>query len=195
VHETRWWSSDDVHRLEPVDVTLPARTLIDAAAVLHQSTLELAVDEALRRGLVAFDTLWQRVEGLSQPGRRGIRSLRGLLARRHPEAALTESVYEHLLVKALRAEGLPSPVLQHVISDEAGRAVARADAAYPRAQIAIEYDSYLHHGARAKYVRDLSRRNDLTALGWRVLHVTAPALRSGAPDLCRALRSLLAHAA
>jgi very-short-patch-repair endonuclease len=99
------------------------------------------------------------------------------------------------LLKALRAAGLPDPVRQHVISDRAGRVVARADAAYPRAQIAIEYDSYLHHGARAKYVRDLARRNDLTALGWQVLHVTGPALRAGAPELCQVLRSLLTDAA
>ncbi len=194
VHETRAWSPDDVD-VSDVPVTLPARTLIDAAAVLHESTLELAVDEALRRDLVAFAELWRRVEELSQRGRRGIGVLKAVLARRHPQADLAESVREHLLFKALRDAGLPDPVLQYEIVDHAGNLLARPDIAYPRIKVAIEYDSYLHHGGRAKYVRDLGRRNDLTALGWRVLHVTGPDLQSGAIDLCRALRSLLIDAA
>ncbi|MBV8952365.1 MAG: hypothetical protein JOZ99_15940, partial [Actinobacteria bacterium] len=152
-------------------------------------------DEALRRGIVAFDQLWRRVAELSQPGRRGIRPMKRVLGRRHPDADLTESQREYLLLKALRAAGLPDPVLQHVVVDHAGEFVARPDAAYPGQRIAVEYDSYLHHGGRAKYVRDLGRRNHLTALGWRVIHVTGRDLRSGALQLCRALRAMLDEAA
>jgi hypothetical protein len=36
---------------------------------------------------------------------------------RSPEAALTDSEAETLLVRALRRHGLPPPVLQHVVCD------------------------------------------------------------------------------
>jgi predicted transcriptional regulator of viral defense system len=194
-HETRDLPDTDLVTVDGIPVTAPARTLIDAAAVLHASTLELAVDEALRRGVVAFEQLAGRLEEMARPGRRGIGALRRVLGQRHPTAQLTESVRELLLVKAIETAGLPRPALQHEVRDGGGSCVARVDAAYPTRRIAVEYDSYLHHGARRKHVRDLARRNALTAAGWTVVHVTGPDLESGAKELCAALRSLLDPAA
>jgi very-short-patch-repair endonuclease len=94
-------------------------------------------------------------------------------------------------VDALQRAELPDLVLQHVIRDQAGEFVAQVDAAYPDQRIALEYDSYLHHGGRAKFVHDLARRNDVTALGWRVLHFTNNDLQSGGTTFC-ALRAMLA---
>jgi hypothetical protein len=194
-HETRELPETDVISVDRIPVTTPARALIDAASVLHTSTLELVVDEALRRDLVEFGVLWGRLVELSKPGRRGVGVLRKLLVQRHPDAHLSESVREHLLMKALRAGGLPTPVAQYAIKDPSGRLVARPDVAYPGSRVAVEYDSYLHHGGRAKYVHDLARRNRLTALGWRVVHCTAADLRSGGADLCASLRTMLTGAA
>jgi hypothetical protein len=194
-HETCDLPESDITHVDAIRVTTPVRTLIDAAAVLHISTLELAVDEALRRGVIEFDPLWLRLDELAKPGRRGIRPLRRILLSRHPDAGLTQSVCEHLLLTAIRKAGLPAPVLQHEVRDPSGRLVARLDASYPDRRIAIEYDSYLHHGARAKYVRDLDRRNRLTALHWSVLHVTGSDLRAEAEGLAAKLRSLLDPAA
>ncbi len=195
VHETTVLSADDVTGVDGIPVTTPARTLVDAAAVLHPSTLDIAVDEALRRDLVTFDALWTRVAELGGRGRAGTAHLRAFLAARHPDADLSESVRETLLVDALVAANLPRPVLQQEIRDRSGTFVARVDAAYPHARVALEYDSYLHHGGRAKHARDLERRNRMAALGWHVISVTGPALRAGAADACRAVRALLQGAA
>jgi very-short-patch-repair endonuclease len=63
-------------------------------------------------------------------------------------------------------------VCQHEVR-EGGRVLARVDFAYPDLRIAIEVDGYRWHSGRARWERDLGRRNDLTALGWRVVHVTS----------------------
>jgi len=138
-----------------------------------------------------FDALWRRLEELARPGRRGIKALRTVLAARHPDAALTESVREHLLLEVLRRAGLPRPIPQFEVRGTDGRLVARVDAAYPDIRLALEYDSYLFHGSRAKYTTDLGRRNRLTALGWRVVHISGTDLRSGPAQLVADVRSLL----
>ncbi len=194
-HETRELPDRDITEVDGVPVTTVARSLIDAAAVLRTSTLDLAVDEALRRSLVELEELWVRVEELAKPGRRGIRMIRTIIVRRHPDHELTESVREHLLLAALARADLPAPIPQYEIQRPGGRFVARVDAAYPDHRLALEYDSYLHHGSRGKYVRDLARRNEVTAAGWRIVHFTSDDLRNGCTRVCTVLKALLAAAA
>ena len=50
--------------------------------------------------------------------------------------------------------------------------MAIVDFAYPDIKLAIEAEGYRWHSSRARWERDLERRNELTALGWRVIHVT-----------------------
>ena len=53
-----------------------------------------------------------------------------------------------------------------------GRLVAVIDFAYPDLKVAIEVDGYRWHTGRARWEHDLARRNRVTTLGWRVIHVT-----------------------
>lgn len=50
--------------------------------------------------------------------------------------------------------------------------MARLDFAYPLEMVAIEADGYRWHGDVTRWRADLSRRNELTRLGWTVLHFT-----------------------
>ena len=59
--------------------------------------------------------------------------------------AQTESEAEHLILRLLTKQGLPTPTPQYEIRDSDGTLVARVDFAYPDLKIAIEYDSYAHH--------------------------------------------------
>lgn len=69
--------------------------------------------------------------------------------------------------------------------------VARLDFAYPEILLAIEADGFRHHGDKAGWNRDLARRNALTALGWRVIHVTWDDLRERPREIVRHLREAI----
>ena len=59
---------------------------------------------------------------------------------------------ETLMLEVLRRHGLPAPVPQYEVWDQ-GRFVARVDAAYPEARLAIEYQSYQEHVGPEPLVR------------------------------------------
>jgi hypothetical protein len=122
-----------------IAVTSPTRTLIDLAAVLGTNELELALEDALRRGLTSRARIGYRLHELEGPGRGGCAALRSLLedGRGRPHSG---SAPEVRLRRLITLAGLPTPVPQHQIR-QSGRLIARVDLAYPDFQIAIEYDS------------------------------------------------------
>lgn len=91
----------------------------------------------------------------------------------------------------MRRAGLPEPVRQHTIYDR-GRFVARVDFAYPHAKLAIEADGYRYHSGRARFESDRARLNALTALGWRVIHVTWAQLHDEPDQVIAQIAGMLA---
>jgi very-short-patch-repair endonuclease len=118
-----------------------------------------------------------------------------VLSERDPRASVAESPPERELAHHLVRQGLPDPVLQHVVRDAQGAFVARVDLAYPQFLIAIEYESFQEHVGKAALVRDRERRNALTALGFTVLTATAADLRDRAERLANVLRRVRHRAA
>ncbi|MBG0820176.1 DUF559 domain-containing protein [Planomonospora sp. ID91781] len=75
--------------------------------------------------------------------------------------------------------GLPRPVSQFEICEEAGLRLARVDLAYPDAKLAIEYDGDNHNG---RWMKDVLRQNQIFSEGWRLRRYTKQAMY-GAPEL------------
>lgn len=161
----------DVTTVEEIPVTTPARTLIDLASVAEREAVEEAMDDALRRGLVSIPLLRRRLDAIGRPGRPGVAMMRLLLDSRDPSEAVPESVFERRLLRTLQRAGLPAPVLQHEIRI-GGRLIAVIDFAYPDARLAIEADGYRWHSGRIRWDHDRARRNRLTLMGWRIIHIT-----------------------
>jgi predicted transcriptional regulator of viral defense system len=179
VHETRALSERDVTTISGIPVTTAERTIFDLAAVCSKSTVDLAIDTALRRELTTVDDLSALLRRVGKRGRKGTRKLRALLADRDANHAPTESEREQMLLRVLREHGLPEPERQYSIHDDSGTFVARPDLVYRDLEIAMEYDSYQHHVGKAALVRDSRRRNALMAIGWIVLAATAEDVRYG----------------
>jgi very-short-patch-repair endonuclease len=180
----------DLTTLDGIPVTTAARTLIDLAAVASRESVEEALDDALRRGLVSVARLRWRLNELGGSGRRGAGTIRDLIAARGGGEPVPKSVFETRLLRALSAGGLPAPVRQHEIRVR-GRLVARVDFAYPEQRLAIEADSRRWHTGRVRWERDLARRNALTALGWRIMHVTWSEMTSDPEGMIRRIGDLL----
>ncbi len=152
-HRSLHLASREITRIGPIRVTRVARTLSDLAAGLPPDDLEEAVDEALRRRIVAPDQLARYAP------------LRKLAADRMGKG-IPGSKLERLAIGVLRKGGLPEPVRQH----PAGR--YRIDLAYPDVRTAIELEGWAPHWGRTRRQSDIARRNDLEVSGWHVLVFT-----------------------
>jgi len=172
-----------------IPVTTAARTLFDIAADVAAGVVEEALDDALRRGIVSLPRLQWRLDELGRKGRPGIATMRSLLADRGG-SAVPQSVFETKLLRLLTRSGLPQPVTQHHVK-ERGRLVAVVDFAFPSARVAVEADGYRWHSGHRRWARDVARRNALTSLGWRVIHVTWNDLTSRPQHILRSVEALV----
>ncbi|MCR2810141.1 MULTISPECIES: hypothetical protein [unclassified Microbacterium] len=103
-------------------------------------------------------------------GRRiGIAALEeALLRTRHGSVSRPETWCRLTIVDA----GLPEPVLDHDVYDDAGQFVGCVDLAYPGLRIAIEYEGDHHRVDLRQWNRDIAKHDRLAELGWRVIRVT-----------------------
>lgn len=161
----------DRTRIGVIPVTTPLRTILDLASSVPKDVLELALDDALRRRLVRLRQLVGRVDPSVSRGRRGVPSLRRLLAAREEDRS-TESALETIFLQAIRNSRLPRPRSQHIVTTADGAFVARVDFAYPHSRIAIEIDGYAFHEGRRQFDSDRVRQNALVDAGWIVLRFT-----------------------
>lgn len=193
VHRVAALHEAAVTTLDGTTVTTPARSLLDLAAVESPEKVERALDAALTSRLVSLPKLRRSVETCGGRGRPGTAVMRRLLLQRPAGYIAPESPLERKVWDLLLRAGLPPPVRQHEMTDR-GRRVARVDLAYPEARVAVEVDGYRWHTGRQTWAHDLARRNRISALGWRVLHVTHEDLTTRPHEVVDHLRSLLASA-
>ncbi|GAA5175616.1 hypothetical protein GCM10023321_82020 [Pseudonocardia eucalypti] len=168
-------------KIEPADVTSAAGCRVTAA---ERTAWDLARRPPLVEAVVAVDAL-ARVGGFSPavlldrrkaaPRARGVRQLGEAVALADPAA---ESPMETRLRVALVLGRLPAPKAQHVIRDEHGFPLARADLAYPDARLDIEYDGAKHYD-RLQHLRDRDRDSLLAIHGWETLRVDAHGMGTG----------------
>lgn len=129
---------------------------------------------------------------LSGSGRAGSTKLRRLVDVRSAEGPVPDSVLERRFIRLLRRSKLPMPHHQYPIR-EAGRLLAVVDFAYPDSRLVVEVDGYRYHSGRVRWQQDLTRQNELTSRGWRVLRVTAEDIEIRQIDVVRALARALAE--
>lgn len=191
-----------VHRmeLEAVDVetvrgmrtTTPARTLLDLGAVVDIASLESALENALRRGLVSLPRLSWQLERCGGRGVRGAAALRHLLNDRNRGYIPSESELELRLFQLLRRRRLPLPVRQKVMKDDTGRFIARVDYAYPSHRLVIEVHGWKYHSGKPAWERDIDRGNRIVVQGERVLVFTWNSVTRRSEEVAATIKQALA---
>lgn len=176
----------EVGRVDGQRVTSVERTLLDLAATELPSSVETALDDALRRRLTTVDKLTHFIERAG--GTRGIRLLRRLTARRGGEG-VTESELEARVLDLLGESGMPMPELQKKVQVKGKR--YRLDFRFPGTPVVLEADGYAWHSTAHAFEADRRRINALTARGFRVLQWTWEAMNDRPEQLLDELEVLL----
>jgi hypothetical protein len=191
VHESKALDPRDCTTVDNIPTMSPELTLLTLGAVCSPLTVEMALDVALRRGLVTYSSARHVLDRLARRGRNGAGVLRKIIDERVPGQAVPESPMETRLLWLLRTLGFPPPVPQYEVRHH-GALIGRLDAAYPDRRVGLEYQSYEHHTGKLALDRDNARRRMFKNVGWTVLEVTAEDFRNRglqlAPELHRALR-------
>jgi very-short-patch-repair endonuclease len=136
-------------------VTLPVRTVTDCSRAYDRDVALAVADSALRSGRVTQRELLDAAELAPRTGRPA-----ALWIARHA----TDNPFESVL----RAIALDVPGLLVRPQGWVGGA-GRADLVDERLLVAIEADSWAHHGAPDLFRRDVRRYTEFARLGWVVV--------------------------
>jgi hypothetical protein len=144
-------------------VSSPEQTFIDLATELSLVDLVVLGDSLVRKGRMSVRELSE-----SAPGWRG----KGCLAARRAASLVragVDSPMETRLRLLMVFAGLPEPVINHSWSGAGAGGSMRFDLSYPELLLIIEYDGLQHAKDDRQYSRDIERREELDAAGWRII--------------------------
>ena len=157
--------------------TAPAWTAVEVARALRRPRALATLDAALRSGTCSLPELWRAAA--QQKGRRGIVSVRDLLALADPRS---ESPMESEARLVIIDGGLPVPELQYEIVDGNGE-LRRLDFAWSGKRVAAEYDGMAWHSGPEAMRRDRRRQAALLDVGWQVVPIVFEDVRYRAWEL------------
>lgn len=182
VRKSKEMAGVTVHQLTDLDpshivdrdglpVTSAERTVIDLAAVLHESHLSRVVDNGLAAGLIDLDALQVLFLSLGRRGKPGTAVLRRLLEVRGAGYIAPDTELERRLIALLESANLPPPVRQFH-APWLQPVNGRVDLAYPDHKLVIEGDSRRWHLLMKAFETDRLRDNAAQLAGWRILRFT-----------------------
>jgi very-short-patch-repair endonuclease len=155
-------------RLNALPITTPPQTFLDlAAAGLDLVALVVLGDSLIKSCRTTARQLAEAAIAWRGRGAKVARRAAGYV--RDSVDSVTESRLRMLLVLA----GLPEPRVNFIMRHPDGSWRMRFDLCYPALKLIIEYDGRQHAMNSAQWQRDLRRREELDALGWRLIVVTA----------------------
>jgi predicted transcriptional regulator of viral defense system len=192
VHESQDLIEPDIHLLDGIPTTSPARTLVDLGASARLGTVARCFDTALRTKLVSVEEVDQVVRRVARKGRTGVGTIRPLVAERLRWLSVTESSLEDRFRALVERAGFPMPESQYVLIDPGGNFVGRYDFAYENHNVIVELDSERYHMDPESFQRDRDKQTRAHMLGWTVYRFTWQDLTARPDQVISVLASILA---
>lgn len=166
--------------------TTPLRTVLDCARDLTFAAALAVADSALRDGAVTHDELLAAAQRLPLHGRDRVRQVIS-----HADGRAANPFESELRAHCIEV-GLDVVPQWEV---KAAGLTLHPDLANPLLGIALEAESWAHHGEkRADFVNDVVRYNALTTAGWTVLRFTWEQVRFNPLYVRKTLRAAMAVA-
>jgi hypothetical protein len=179
---TRSPMTSTIHNLR---VTSPAQTFLDLAGSLDLVDLVVLGDSLVKAKRVTPEELTTAASVWDGAG--AARARRAARFVRKGVDSPKETRVRMLLVLA----GLPEPTVNVIIRNPDGSWRMRFDLSYPGLKLIIEYDGRQHSENSSQWRRDLSRREELDRLGWRLIVVTSDDLRDAPEAVLHRVREAL----
>jgi very-short-patch-repair endonuclease len=162
----------DVVRCDGIPTVCVARAVVECAMTTGFEPAVVLADSALHRELVT------RPDLLATSDR--MRCWPGAVTAGHVVSfadGRAESVGESRARVLFAQQGLPTPVLQHDISDERGERVGRVDFLFAAEGTIVEFDGRVKYGrdgdvAAGVVVREKLREDRLRELGYEIVRIT-----------------------
>ena len=145
------------------------QTWCELAGMLDRDDLVAVADYMVggERPLASLGELKHAANGWGrQRGGRNLREAAGL-AREGAESRM-ESITRMMIIDA----GLPEPVVNGIVRDDAGRWVAQSDLVFAGFKLVVEYDGDGHRADRRRFLNDIDRRQRIEESGSKVIQVT-----------------------
>jgi very-short-patch-repair endonuclease len=140
------WNRDLASRFG-IPVTERVRTFLDLATVTGPKTVERAINEADKLGVIDADALREALD--DHPGQPGIRLLRHILDKH--TFRLSDDELERLFRSIATAAGLPVPLTKHLVND------FEVDFYWPHLGLVVETDGWRYHRTPSAQSRDALR--------------------------------------
>ena len=170
-----------VHRattLAPIDhdvchgvpVTSVARTMIDLATVVSESSLEYAIHRAEARRMLTPADLHEILARL--PRKKGTAPVRAIVGAPHHDLdARTRGPWERRFLAVCRAHEIPEPRVNEWIALDIPAGGLEVDFSWPLRALVVEVDEEASHRTLRARRNDPERDRALRAAGWRVVRI------------------------
>lgn len=161
----------EVGTVAGIPCTSPSRTLVDLAGTVGDWTLRSCFERAAQKKYLDIPA----IEASMDPGRRGNRSLRALIAEWRGAAPIAKkerlkSPLEAKVLPLVLAHPIPAPHLNAPVEIAEGR--IEVDFLWPDHRFALEADSRDFHSTPIAFERDRWRDRELLRAGYTSLRVT-----------------------
>ncbi len=163
-HAARALHPRDVAVIDGIPVTSLERTLLDLAEASPPRQLHRALEQAQREDKLDR----RRIEAMivRNPGRHGIKALRGAVAELQDDPAWTQSELERQFRELSESRGLPRPAMNQYVEGEL------VDAFWRDHHLVVEVDGWRFHKTRRSFENDRRKDAKLVEAGWRVVRFT-----------------------
>jgi very-short-patch-repair endonuclease len=190
VHQIGELAAHHVGLVGGLPTTVPARSIVDLAAIVGPKRLGDVVDIVTDR-LTSVGHISACMGDVARPGKPGMARLGAVLDDRGPGYVPPQSELESVMFRALAAARLPAPRRQFPLPGR-GAVEGMVDAAYIDERVIIEADGRRWHARIRQLRRDHERDAEAARAGWQTLRLLYEQLTESPAEQAAVVADVLA---